>query len=263
MALGGSFRNEAIAALTTANRSIFRGCFFPFARNFGCTSTSSVSTLGTIISSGAYTMVLRLVRNRNNMGVLSPRCMGRLIGCYGSGSVLIVISRIRANINEANGLFTRRGCNVLPSLVAITGKLNNKLPVNIYVYNRGLGSIVSPSARNAAFNTGPIIYTNTGCILSAITGSRFLTRIRGGNRCFRSGLAGVSNMGDIHEVKLVVNVRLRGNGTRSVTVGYIRGNLLVVATGSLLHVLPPLIVSCGRVSRTVGVLRGAVGRGGW
>lgn len=106
VSLIGSFRNEAVTAVATAKRRRCRGCFVPFVNNFGCTRTNSGGTFSRLLSKAIYTMVLRIVRNRNKIMVAPHSCVRCVERLYSRGSVILVFSRIRANINEANGLCT-------------------------------------------------------------------------------------------------------------------------------------------------------------
>lgn len=146
-----------------------------------------------------------------------------------------------------------------PSILASTGNLNNKLPVKTYLTGRRFNDILAPNARNAAFNKGPIILSNTIRVLDQLS-RRFLGSIHRGNRCVEGGISSFGSISRIHNVNLVVNVSLGGRGTTSITTHYIRGKLLVLATGRSLHVLPPLAVACSRVSEKLRVLRGALSR---
>lgn len=258
VALIGSFRNEAVAALSTAKRSNFRAIFNPFAPNFGCYPTGSVGTLGSVVASSIYTVVFRYIRNRNNILGLGRRFIRRVTGVNTRGSVLITISRIRANGNEANGCFTCVGCNVAPSVISATGKLTNNLPVNTILFTRGLGSAIAPNSRNSAFNKGPVTTTNTVDVIREVS-SGFLGRITTGNSCVESCLNGVGNIGSVSNVKLVLNVRARGP-TGSVTTRYLREKLLILATGAGVELLPTLGVDGGRLSGKLGVL-GRIVRG--
>ncbi len=242
VALGGDFRKEAVAALTTAKRSAFRGSFLPLARNFVCTATGSVTSLARgIVGGGVTTVVFRYIRNRNNILPLRRDFMGTVFSLTGRCSVLAVTSRIRANGNEAKDLCTFVGCNILPSVMSATGKLKGNLPLNTAVLSRGMRGILATNARNSAFNKGPMTYTNTVDIVGHVS-SGLLDRIGRGSSCVFDRLRGTGNIGDIDNVKLVVNVRARGSTDRIVGC-YVRGNILPVGTGAGIELLPTLGVN--------------------
>ncbi len=252
-----SFRKEAVVALTTANR---RRCRRPFGtmvpRKFVGIPCGSLRTVGRTMGRGATTVVIRPVRNRNKIRIPSIRCLGNIRTVYGRGNVMFVMSRMRANFNEYKALFTRRLFSIGPSVVAVTGKVNKKIPVNKVLTARRITDTFIPNSRNAAFNNKPLMYTTTGTMLSRFSSGGVLSGMGRINRCFVSRLGGLSGsiVTSMHNGNLVINLRLAGPNTRCIS-GLERTKFLVgYATKGILEFIPPLVVAGTSVSRFMGTL---------
>lgn len=102
----GSFRKEDFKTISIAKRSSCQRPFRPIIPNIEFTRFGSLSDIGTLMGSGAYTVVLRPLRNRKKVGLTARRFVRKVHGVYSRGKVLVVYSRIRYKVKEAKGVFT-------------------------------------------------------------------------------------------------------------------------------------------------------------
>lgn len=176
VAFRGSFRNEAFNSVSTAKRSGVGINFNSTIPRFRCTIFGSLGDIGTLIARGATTIVLRLIRKRSNILPTRRSFIATLTSCYRGGNLLLVVSRMRANVKQANGLCTFRRCNVRPSVFALTGNLTGKIPINTVLTGGRFNDTFNPNSRNSAFNNGGLTVTTDSTILSVVAGTNFLRR---------------------------------------------------------------------------------------
>lgn len=104
--VGRSFRKEDVKTLSIAKATRCERPFRPLVNNIGFTSFGGLRDMGTRVASGAYTVVARIIRNRNNVCPTGGRFLRNLHRVYSRGSVVLVFSRVRYNVKEAKRCFT-------------------------------------------------------------------------------------------------------------------------------------------------------------
>lgn len=152
------------------------------------------------------------------------------------------------------------GCNVGPSVISVTGNLNNKVPVNTVYTARRISGTFSTNSRNAAFNKRPMYYTTTLTRMGRLL-SESLTKGTGGiNSCFTTGLRGLPRMGRMERRKLLINIRF-SSAVSNMSMGrnYFSHRVLVATVKDrVVHVIPPLVMDRRRYSGTFSVVGRAI-----
>lgn len=150
-----------------------------------------------------------------------------------------------------------------PSVVAYTGTLKYKIPINTFFLARHITSgSLTPKSRKAACNKGPFIKTTISTMFSRFGTYSVLNRMGRMTPCLRRGLSrlmrGCSFLVAHENGNLVRNI-IYGLPIKGITTTTLRRKLVIVATKtSILHFIPPLIVRGRRISRVVRGLRGTL-----
>lgn len=248
VSFSGTFRKHASLTIRMAGGP---GVVTPVGgyKRIACLPLGSVRTVGTRLSGKSiYTIVVRNVRNMNNVRLPASRFVRTLHRPYARRGAILVLSRVRDNCKHDNGFFTRRCGNVGTSVVAITGNVNGNFPVT----NMLVDPVFAPMCKRlkAAFNKGRLTYDTTLTILSIVRRRglvRGTTRING---FLVARLGGFPRVGSIHKHKLVVKLRFRR------PVGRLHLELLGrrrmfanMDNAGMLHLLPPLYLNVSRTGR--------------
>lgn len=271
-----TFRNGSLNTLSTATGSAFHGPFVPLLPKFHRIPFNGVRTVHATLgryggaNSSITTIVLRPVRNRNNMVLPPPNCLATMHGLYSRFNTLVVLSRMRANVKHANGVFTYRRRGMRPSVLYLTGTLNNNIvPVNTAVTARRIFSILfsGPFLRAAAFNNGPLTYTTTLTAVGILLRRGLPTRTRRGNSVLLSNFHRLTQrcpslMRRTHNGKVLVTVRfISGRVNCGFTDRVFHRHMLITkalgGTGAV-HVRPPLALAVRRYRLIVGTTHGTL-----
>lgn len=258
---GRTFRKHASTTMHIASGP---GVVTPMGRSLtmACLPLGSTATMRTRLRGKSISsIVVRNVRNINNVRLPASSFVRRLHTLYAGCRTYLVLSRVRSKCKHDNGFFTRRCTKVGPSLVSITGNVNGNFPVDKLLVDPVFGPMCK--VLNAAFKNGRLTYTTTVTMLRVVRRRGLVSGTQRMKTCLLSRLRGLPKVGRVHKHNLVVNVRFRRSvGRMHDGLLFRRGMFAKMTKAGAVHLLPPLYLDVSRTGRFVMQFHGILGTWG-
>jgi acetylornithine/N-succinyldiaminopimelate aminotransferase len=258
LTFSGAFHGRTYGALAATARGRYQEGFGPLPEGFRELPFGDAAAVAAAVSDRTCAVLVEPVQGEGGVRPASPeflRLLRRL--CDQSGACLI-FDEVQCGLGRTGRFWAFEHAGVLPDVVTAAKSLGGGLPIGAVVARGAWGEVFQPGDHATTFGGGPLICRAALAALDAIEeedlparaaelGAYLLERLR-------SVAAGLPFVREVRGLGLMVGIELAFPGAPLVEACRRRGLLVNCTAGTVLRLLPPLVVSRDEIDEAVGIL---------
>lgn len=259
-----AFHGRTLATLTaTGNRKVQAG-FEPLVAGFVRAPFNDVDAIRQIArnNNGVVAIMLEPIQGEGGIQVPADGYLKKLRNICDENDWLLILDEVQCGNARTGAYFAYQHADILPDLLTTAKGLGNGLPIGVCMAHGKAADVFQPGNHGSTFGGNPLSCAAGNAVIDEIIESRLAERAgKLGERmltAFRERLGGLNNVRDIRGKGLMIGIELDSPCGDLVHKAMDRGLLINVTAGSVIRLLPPLIISDEEADRICDIVSSLV-----
>ncbi len=248
LVMENAFHGRTLATLTaTGNRKAQAG-FEPLVQGFVRVAYNDIQAIETAAENRAniVAVLVEPIQGEGGVSVPDEDYLQRLRLLCDHHGWLLMVDEIQTGMGRTGRLFAHQWSGIKPDVVTLAKGLANGVPIGACLASGAAATVLGPGSHGSTFGGNPLACRAALAVLevlerddlparAAILGDRMIDG-------FRARLNGVAGVRDVRGRGLMIGIELDRPCAELVPAALARGLLINVTAGSVVRLLPPLIL---------------------
>ena len=252
-----SFHGRTLATLSaTGNRRIQAG-FEPLVQGFVRAPFNDLDTLERIAADmpSVVAILVEPIQGEGGINVPAPDYLAGLRTLADQHGWLLMLDEIQTGMGRTGHLFACQGAGVQPDVLTVAKALGNGVPIGACLARGRAGEILQPGDHGSTYGGNPLACAAALTVLETLAQEDLVARARqlGEHMLsqFRANLADINGVRDIRGQGLMLGIELDRPCGELVGKALAEGLLINVIAGTVVRLLPPLVISDAQAQQIV------------
>ncbi|MDF1644134.1 MAG: aspartate aminotransferase family protein [Pseudomonadales bacterium] len=245
----GSFHGRTMATLSaTGNRAIHQG-FEPLLKGFARAPYNDVAAIREIGKNNSDVVAVLVEPVTGEGGIVIPdsNYLTELRELCDQNGWLLMLDEIQTGNGRTGKYFAYQHTNILPDVVTTAKGLANGLPIGVCMARGDAATTLKAGNHGSTYGGNPLVCAAALAVMDTIEKDHLIERAAElGERMlegFNAELGGASYIKDIRGYGLMIGIELTEPCAELVSLALATGLLINVTAGSVIRLLPALIMS--------------------
>jgi len=245
--LSGSFHGRTLATLTATGQAKVKEGFDPLPEGFVTVEAGDLDAMKKAITDKTAAVLLEVVQGEGGVKPFPPDYLKGVQDLCRAHGILFMVDEIQTGLCRTGKWWAHQHFGLEPDVITIAKALANGLPMGAVLATEGVACGFEPGSHATTFGGGPVIAA------AALKTLEVMERDRMPEKALRLGdfaqalFADVaeSNPGKISQVRgmgLMLGIELSSDGQKAWEELIKRGFILNLTQGTVLRLLPPLVI---------------------
>jgi acetylornithine aminotransferase len=252
--LAGSFHGRTLATLTATGQDKVKEGFDPLPEGFVTVEAGNLEALKKAVTDKTAAVLLEVIQGEGGVKPFPPDYLKGVQDLCRESGILFMVDEIQTGLCRTGKWWAHQHFGLEPDVITIAKALANGLPMGAVLATEEIALGFEPGSHATTFGGGPVIAA------AALKTLEVMERDRLPERALRMGdfaqalFADVAenNPGKISQVRglgLMLGIELSSDGQKVWEELIKRGFILNLTQGTVLRLLPPLIIEQGDLQR--------------
>ena len=243
-----SFHGRTMATLSaTGNRKVQAG-FEPLVQGFIRAPYNDVDAIKNIAENNNNVVAILVEPIQGEGGVNIPQqdYLTQLRKICDQHDWLLMLDEIQTGMGRTGKWFAFQHNNIQPDVMTIAKALGNGVPIGACLANEKAGEVFQPGNHGSTFGGNPLMCATASTVIKTIEsedlitsakelGDYFITR-------FKEKLGSIAGVNEVRGMGLMIGIELNQDCPELVKLALEKHLLINVTAGSVIRLLPPLII---------------------
>ena len=244
-----AFHGRTMATLSaTGNRKVQAG-FEPLVTGFVRAPFDDIASIEAIAANNRNVVAILVepVQGEAGIQIPAPGYLQALRRICDDNDWLLMLDEVQSGMGRSGRLFACQHENVVPDVMTLAKALGNGVPIGACLTRGAAAEVIQPGNHGSTFGGNPLAsragYTVLRAMLDNAIPENAAARGEQLMAALRAGLNGHPDLVEVRHLGLLVGVELARPCGELVGMALDRGLLINVTAGSVVRLLPPLILS--------------------
>jgi acetylornithine/N-succinyldiaminopimelate aminotransferase len=254
-----SFHGRTLGALSATGQSKFWQGFDPLLPGFSFVPFNDLNAVAQAVDDTVCAVMLEPIQGEGGVNLPSPDYFKGLRQLCDEKGILLILDEIQAGLGRTGKLFAYENFGITPDVMTLAKGLANGLPMGALLATEDVAAAFVPGAHASTFGAGPVVASAAKTALGLLSRAEFLSGVQEKGKFLQAKLAEFqSQFPIVREVRglgLMWGLELTREGADVVTACRERGLLVNCTQGTVIRLLPPLVVSTQELETGLAILR--------
>ena len=264
LALEGSFHGRSLGALSATHPVKYRTPFEPLLAGFEFIQFNDTEDLERRFSDDVSAVILEVIQGEGGIRPISEEFYRRARTLTGEAGAVLICDEIQSGLGRTGRWFAHHKFaepgerDALPDLVSLAKPLGGGLPLGAILIKEEIAEEIKPGLHGSTFGGGPLACRLGLEMLSVFEDEHILEHVREVGAYFRQQLEELTDLAVVDGVRgegLMLAVQLTVPAKDLVKQLLDKGFITGATAGTVLRLLPPLIIQKKQVDKFVKALR--------
>lgn len=260
--MANSFHGRTLGALSATGQEKFWQGFEPLLPGFVFVPFNDLDALGKAVDDTVCAVLLEPVQGEGGVKPADPDYLQTVRRLCDEKEVLLVFDEVQTGLGRTGRLFAHEHFGVAPDVMAIAKALANGLPMGALLAREEVARAFTPGSHASTFGGGPVIAAAAKAALDLLGAPEFLAAVQEKGAYLGARLSDFkARFPVIREVRglgLMWGMELTTDGTPLVAACRERGLLVNCTQGTVIRLLPPLIIEKAELDEGLEILAAAL-----
>jgi acetylornithine/N-succinyldiaminopimelate aminotransferase len=260
--MANSFHGRTLGALSATGQEKFWQGFEPLLPGFVFVPFNDITALEAAVDDTVCAVLLEPIQGEGGVNLADPEFLVAVRRLCNEKEMLLVFDEVQTGLGRTGRLFAHERFAVTPDIMAIAKALANGLPMGALLAKEEVAQAFTPGSHASTFGGGPVIAAAAKAALEILSAPEFLAAVRDkgtyvGERLLelQSRFAAIQQ---VRGVGLMWGFELNREGAPLVADCRERGLLVNCTQGTIIRLLPPLIVEKAELDEGLAILAAAL-----
>lgn len=253
----GSFHGRTLATLSaTGNRKVQAG-FEPLVHGFIRAPYNDVDAIKNIAQNSHNVVAILVEPIQGEGGVVLPDedYLAQLRTICDANNWLLMLDEIQTGMARTGQWFAFQHANITPDVMTLAKGLGNGVPIGACLAQGKAAELFQPGNHGSTFGGNPLACAAASAVIDAISEEKLVVRAeqlgKKMQQAFKAELADCAGVVSIRGKGLMLGIELDRDCPELVTQALAQHCLINVASGRVVRLLPPLIISDEQADKIV------------
>ena len=244
----GSFHGRTMATLSaTGNEKVHHG-FSPLLSGFKHVEFGAIDELEMHLSNpDVVALMVEPIQGEGGIKIPPINYLKKLRELCDQNRKILVLDEVQSGIGRTGFLFAHQSDSIVPDVLTLAKGLGNGIPIGACLVNSKYSDVLGPGTHGSTFGGNPLVCKVALGVLEIINKKDFLDHVVNiGDMMLSEFKLRLKNLPIVKEVRgrgLMLGIELKKDCGTLVSEALARGLLINVASGNVVRLLPPLILS--------------------
>lgn len=258
LAFSGAFHGRSLTALSLMDAETYREGFGPYHPDCEILPFNDVDALRAGVDSTVSAVFLEFLQGEGGVVPASGEFIAEILRLRERYGFLLVADEIQAGMGRTGALLSFEYYGARPDLVAVAKSLGGGLPLGALLVDAPLRDVLGKGSHGSTFGGNPVACA-AGCAVMDVLADGLLEHVRAIGTELRDALHALATRHPalVREVRgrgCMVGIACTRDMRPAVRLCLDRGLLINVTRGSVVRLLPPLIITSEHVRQLSAVL---------
>jgi acetylornithine/N-succinyldiaminopimelate aminotransferase len=262
ISMGNSFHGRTLGALSATGQSKFWQGFDPLLPGFVFVPFNDLDAVAKAVDDTVCAVLLEPIQGEGGVHLPSPDYLKGLRQLCDEKGLLLILDEIQAGLGRTGKLFAYENFGITPDIMTLAKGLANGLPMGALLATEEVAAAFVPGTHASTFGAGPVVAAAAKTAVSLLSQPEFLAGVRGKGEFIRGKLADFQArfpvVKEVRGLGLMWGLELHQEGVDVVTACRDRGLLINCTQGTVIRLLPPLVVSTQQLDTGLSILSEAL-----
>jgi len=245
----GSFHGRTLATLSaTGNRKVHAG-FEPLVQGFTRAPYNDIDAIKAIAQNSSNTVAILVEPIQGEGGINLPdeNYLTQLRAICDEHNWLLMLDEIQTGMARTGKWFAFQHSNIVPDVMTLAKGLGNGVPIGACLAHGKAAELFQPGNHGSTFGGNPLASAAASAVIDTISKDHLCQRADELGKKMLSGFeAQLKNLPEIKSIRgigLMIGIELNRDCSELVKQALEKNCLINVTAGSVVRLLPPLILS--------------------
>lgn len=244
-----AFHGRTLATLAaTGNEKIQTG-FGPLTPGFKVIPYNDVPAVQTVLKTDPNVVAILLEPVQGEGGIIVPAddYLNHIRQACDEYNVLLMLDEIQTGMGRTGKWFAHQHNSIQPDVMSLAKTLGNGVPIGACLARGAAAELMQPGSHGSTYGGNPLCCHVAATVVTEIERLELLDRVSElSDRMIQKFQAALHNQPGVVEVRgkgLMIGIELESDCPELMAKGLEKGVLINVASGNVIRLLPPFILS--------------------
>lgn len=255
-----AFHGRTMATLSaTGNRKVQAG-FEPLVSGFVRAPYNDIASIEAIAANNRNVVALMVEPVQGEAGIIIPDAgyLTELRRICTQNGWLLMLDEIQSGMARSGKMFACQHEAVIPDVMTLAKALGNGVPIGACLTSGIAAELIQPGNHGSTFGGNPLAcragYTVIESMLESGIADNAAQRGQQLAEALRAGLAGIDEVIEVRHLGLLMAIQMKSPCPQLVELALENGLLINVTAGSVIRLLPPLIINAAETTEIADTL---------
>lgn len=252
--LSGSFHGRTLATLTATGQDKVKDGFEPLPEGFVTVEAGNLEAMKMAVTDKTAAILLEVIQGEGGVKPFAPDYLKGVQDLCRANGILFMVDEVQTGLCRTGKWWAHQHFGLEPDVITVAKGLANGMPMGAVLATEEVAKGFEPGSHATTFGGGPVVSA------AALKTLEVMERDRISERALRMGDFAQSLFADVAEdnpgkivtirgLGLMLGIELAFDGQKVWEELIKRGFILNLTQGTVLRLLPPLIIEQGDLQR--------------
>ncbi len=263
VSMSGSFHGRTLATLTATGNPAVKVGFDPLPEGFVTIAYDDMEALETLAATQNIAAVLvEPIQGEGGINIPAPDYLPKLRQFCDQHKALLILDEIQTGIARTGYWFAfQQHQGLLPDIMTLAKGLGNGVPIGACLARAEIGELMQPGTHGSTFGGNPLACRAALSVLEVVEQEQLLAQVQDLSTHFKAGFAPLSSLPQVKSIRiqgLMIGIELDKACPELVGKALDKGLLINVTAGSVVRLLPPLIITIAQADEIIDIVSALV-----
>jgi len=259
VSMAGSFHGRTLATLTATGNPAVKIGFEPLPAGFVTIPYNDMAALENLATQQNIAAVLvEPIQGEGGINIPAASYLPALRRFCDQHKALLILDEIQTGIARTGKWFAyQQHQNMLPDIMTLAKGLGNGVPIGACVARQAVGELMQPGTHGSTFGGNPLACRAALTVLEVIETENLIERVLALSQRFLAGFSPLLALEQVQAIRiqgLMIGIELSQPCPELVIKALEKGLLINVTAGSVVRLLPPLIISDAQADQMIATV---------
>lgn len=255
-----AFHGRTLATLTATGGAKIGNGFQPLVEGFRQVPFNDITAVEALSNDpNIVAVMLEPIQGEGGIRIADSEYLGQLRTLCDRQRWLLILDEVQSGNGRSGCYFAYQHCDWTPDIVTTAKGLGNGIPIGACVAKGVAAEALQPGDHGSTYGGNPVACAAANAVMETILTDDLCRRATTMGQylmdAFSAVFADKSSVVDIRQQGLLIGIELDHDGRYLVKKAAAKGLLINVTAGSVVRLLPPLIIGHSEADQIIGTLK--------
>jgi len=261
--LSGSFHGRTMATLTATGQDHVKDGFSPLPEGFVTVPHNDLPALEQAISDKTAAVMLEVVQGEYGVRAVSQEYADGVQDICRKNGVLLIVDEVQTGMCRTGKFWAHEHFGIEPDIITVAKPLGGGLPMGAVLATGEVARAFTPGSHGTTFGGGPVACRAAMAVIDVMLEENLAQRAAGTGAYALKLFGGLAEkhpdkIAEVRGLGLMVGIELKDSGQEIWEKLLEQGFILNLTKGTILRLLPPLIIEKEELERFAKALDGVL-----